>query len=152
MTPFRDALTYLAALAVPGVARNYDVDSVPDALNRAQLPALLVLPGETQDNRLFMQRGEGFRSPAFSGGAATATYAVTHLLLIAPVSSGSGVRSHLPILADLMDAYLAALKADVTFGGTLLEPARVQVEPGMFKRGGVAYHGCAFRHTWLLQV
>jgi hypothetical protein len=134
------------------VAHNYDVDAVPEALSRAQLPALLVRPGETQDNRLFVQRGEGFRSPAFSGGATTATYAVTHLLLIAPVSIGRGARVHLPILADLIDAYFAALKADVTLGGTLLEPAHVQVEPGTFKRGGVTYHGCAFRHTWLMQV
>ncbi len=152
MTPFRDALTNLAALAVPGVAHNYDVHTVPDSLSRAQLPALLVLPGETQDNRLFAQRGEGFRSPAFSGGGKIATYAVTHLLLVAPVSTGRGSRGHLPLLADLIDAYFAALKADVTLGGTLLEPARVQVEPGTFSRAGVTYHGCAFRHTWLVEV
>lgn len=152
MTPFRDALTYLSALVVTGVAHNYDVDAVPETLNRAQLPALLVLPGETQDNRLFVQRGEGFRSPAFSGGAKTATYAVTHLLLVAPVSIGRGARVHLPVLADLIDAYYAALKADVMLGGTLLEPARVEVEMGSFSRGGVTYHGCAFRHTWLIHV
>jgi hypothetical protein len=77
---------------------------------------------------------------------------VTHLLLVAPVSLGRGARSHLPTLIDLVDAYFTALGANVTLGGALLEAARVRVEPGIYRYGGADYHGCAFRHTWVIQV
>ncbi len=40
----RAALTRLASLTVAGVNHNFDVDTLPDSLNRVQLPALLVLP------------------------------------------------------------------------------------------------------------
>jgi len=152
MTPFRTALTNLSALSVTGVTHNYDVDAVPDALTRAQLPALLVLPGATQEKELFKDRGVGFDTVAFSSGPRTVTYPVTHLLLVAPTAAGRGTRSHLPKLIDLIDAYFAALAANVTLSGALLEPTRVKVEPGIFTHGSVAYHGCAFRHTWLMQV
>ncbi len=152
MATFRTALTNLAALTVSGVVKNYDVDAVPDDLARTQLPALLVLPGETQDDELFKQRGQGFQAIAFSSGAKTVTYAVTHLLLVAPVSAGRGMRSHLPTLVTLIDNYFAALAANVTLSNALLEPASVKVEPGVFVHGAIEYHGCAFRHTWLIQV
>ncbi|MBI5671124.1 MAG: hypothetical protein HZC41_24270 [Chloroflexi bacterium] len=152
MASFRTALSNLAALAVSGVAHNYDVDATPDTLSRAQLPALLVLPGETQDDTLFPARGECFRALAFSNGAKVVSYHVTHLLLVGPVSAGRGSRSALPHLADLIDAYFTALGANPTLSGALLEPARVNVEPGTFTHGGVVYHGCAFRHLWVVQV
>jgi hypothetical protein len=152
MTLFRTALTELASLSVAGVTHNYDVDAVPDELSRAQLPALLVLPVEIQADALFKQRGKGFEAVAFSNGARTVTYTVTHLLLVAPVSAGAGLRSHLPLLIDLIDDYFAALSSDVTLGGALLEPVQVRVEPGTFAHGDLLYHGCAFRHTWLMEV
>jgi hypothetical protein len=152
MATFRTALTNLAALAVTGVVRNYDIDAVPDEISRTQLPALLVLPGETQDDELFKERGQGFQAIAFSSGAKTVAYTVTHLLLVAPVSAGRGMRSHLPTLVTLIDNYFAALAANVTLSNALLEPAHVRVEPGVFTHGDISYHGCAFRHTWLLQV
>lgn len=150
MTPFRTALDRLAALAVAGVAHNYGVTAAPDALGRAQLPALLVLPGETRGGRLFGEHGDGFRALAFSGGPKTAAYLVTHLLLAAPAPPGDRLRARLPALAALMDAYMAALGADPTLGGALDEPARVTLEPGVFAHGGRRYHGCAFRHTWII--
>ncbi len=152
MPLFRSALTALAGLQVAGVAHNYDIDTVPDTLNRAQLPALLVLPIEPEDDALFQRQGEGFEAVAFGSGARTVTFLATHLLLVSPVSAGAGLRAHLPLLIDLMDAYFASLGADVTLGGALLEPARVRVEPGTFAHGEVLYHGCAFRHTWVMAV
>lgn len=152
MALFRNALTNLSNLAIPGAVHNYDVDSVPDEIQRAQLPALLVLPGETQDDALFRDRGGGFQVVAFAEGARTATFTVTHLLLTAPVSARAGSRSHLPELIDLIDEYFAALGDDLTLGGELLEPMRVTVEPGTFTHGDTLYHGCAFRHTWLMEV
>ena len=152
MTQLRTAITALASLSVTGVATHFDVDAVPDTLSRAQLPALLVLPVEVEEDALFIQRGSGFAAVAFSDGTRTVTYTITHLLLVAPVAAGAGLRAHLPLLIDLIDEYFATLSADATLGGLLLEPARVQVEPGTFTHDAVAYHGCAFRHTWLLAV
>ncbi|MEZ4667900.1 MAG: hypothetical protein R3E39_08300 [Anaerolineae bacterium] len=149
---FRAALSALASLSVPGVVHNYDIDAVPDDLNRPQLPALLTLPVLPAETRLSAEAGQGFRTVAFSAGPRTATYTVTHLLLLAPSAAANGQRSHLPDLVDLMDAYFAALSADVTLGNNLLEPAHVTVQPGSFTYGHAAYHGCAFRHTWLIQI
>lgn len=152
MTLFRTALTNLAGLSVTGVSNNFDLDAVPDDLSRAQLPALLALPVEIEDDALFKQRGVGFEAVAFSSGPRTVTYTATHLLLVAPVNAGVGLRTHLPLLIDLIDDYFAALGADVTLSGALLEPAQVRVEPGVFKHGDIAYHGCAFRHTWVMEI
>jgi hypothetical protein len=150
---FRDALTALSNLSVTGVGTNYDIDAVPDAINRGQLPVLLVLPVETNDERrLFHERGAGFETLAFSSGVKTVNYTVTHLLLVAAATSGSGLQSHLPDLIDLIDNYFTALAATVTLGGELLEPAQVRVEPGIFAYGGVDYVGCAFRHKWAIDV
>lgn len=152
---FRDALSALADMVVPGVSISYDVDATPDHLNRGGLPALLLLPLETpatETRRLFAERGDGFESVAFSDGIRTVNFTVTHLLVVAPVSSGRGLRDHLPALIDLIDAYFGALAARVTLEGHLEEPAQVQVEPGVFAYGGVDYYGCAFRHRWVVQI
>jgi hypothetical protein len=152
MTTFRSALTALAALSVAGVTRNYDLDAVPEALARPQLPALLVLPAAAQDEALGRPRSQGFQAVAFSGGPRTVQYGVTHLLLVAPVESGRGARSHLPRLIDLADAYFVALSADVTLGDRLALPAVVRVEPGIYRHGGISYHGIAFQHTWVIEL
>jgi hypothetical protein len=152
MATFHAALTALAGLNVSGVLHNYDISAVPDNLSRVQLPALLVLPGEASERRLFRERGEGFHTLAFSSGARTITCAVTHLLLVAPTTDGVGLRSHIPRLIDLVDAYFAALGANVTLGGALLEPPKATVEPGIFTHGDTSFHGCAFRHVWLLEI
>ena len=84
--------------------------------------------------------------------SATVTVTITHLLLVAPTEAGRGVRTHLPKVVDLMDTYCAALAADPLLNNTLLEPTHVQVEPGDFTYGHTTYRGCAFRHTWTIQV
>jgi hypothetical protein len=149
---FRNALTALAALNVAGVAHNYDVQAVPDALHRAQLPALLVLPIELPGDDTDHERSKGFQAMAFSTGAQTLTVQVTHLLLLAPTTQSKGLRAHLPALVDYVDTYFAALSDDVTLGGLLREPMQVRVEPGVFTINGVAHYGCAFRHTWVLTI
>jgi hypothetical protein len=149
---YRSVLTNLSALSVAGVVRNYDLDVVPDDLSRVQLPALLVLPLDLREDALYKERGKGFQTVAFSGGPRTATLPVTHLLLVAPTQAGRGLRSTLPSLITLIDAYFAALGADVTLGGALLQPAQVVVEAGIFPYGHANYYGCAFRHTWVMQV
>ncbi len=150
-TPFRTALTRLAALDVTGVTQ-YGIDEIPETVARGLLPVLLVLPSDPQNDRLFKDYGDGFRSIAFSGGPRTASVAVTHLLLQAPVMARTGARAHFPALIDRVDAYMAALSADVLLSDALVEPLRVSVEIGTYDYGGVTYHGCAFRHTWLLEI
>ncbi len=152
MATFRTALAQLSALSVSGVRNNYDLDELPLSLHCAQMPALLVMPLESQADRRFRERRDSLQTAAFSGGTKTVYYTVTHLLLVAPSEAGLGLRSHLPRLVDLIDGYTAALSADVTLGDQLLAPARVGVEPGVFPYGERDFYGCAFRHTWLLEV
>ncbi|TVR20312.1 MAG: hypothetical protein EA396_10815 [Anaerolineaceae bacterium] len=151
---FRLALSELAELAVAGVT-NYDVDALPSALRRGQLPALLVLPldmdGIRAERRMFGER-DGFESASFGDGAGTVIYNVTHLLLTAPLGGAVGRRDTVPYLVDLIDSYFAALANVVTLDGLLLEPAQVRVEPGTYVYGGAEFIGCAFRHRWLLPV
>jgi hypothetical protein len=152
---FRDALTELASLSVTGVTTNYDVDALPVKLNRGQLPVLLVLPIEnesTAQRRLFSERGDGFEAIGFASGVRTVTYTVTHLLLVAPVTSERGLRDHLPGLVDLIDNYFTTLATTITLGGRLLEPTQVKVEPGVFAYDETRYYGCAFRHEWVVQL
>lgn len=154
MHNFRSALTALANLNITGVNVNYDIDAVPSEISRGQLPALLVLPIRTDDESrsLFGERGQGFEAIAFNDGAKTVTYSVTHLLLVAPESAGSGIKSHLPTLITLVDNYIASISADVTLGGALIQPTQVRVETGMYEYGERVYVGCAFRHTWRMEV
>lgn len=151
---FSAALTQLAQLTVAGVAHNYGITSVPDVPQRAQLPALLVLPllPEMHDSRLYRETAKGFEVLAFSSGLKSVTYLVTHLLLIAPTGQSKGLRAHVPQMVSVCDAYFTALSANPLLSATLLQPARVRVEPGLFTFGGQDYYGCAFRHTWLIQA
>jgi hypothetical protein len=150
---YQSALNKLAALSIGGVQHNYAINALPALLSRAQLPALLVLPIDTLEQNPFRRAGgEGFQTVAFNNGARTVTYSVTHLLLVAPAEQAGGLRSLLPTLVSLVDAYFAALGANITLDGDLLEPPHVRVEPGLFEYGGLRCAGVAFRHTWLLEV
>ena len=150
MAQFRKALSQLTQLSVAGIRNNYDIDQLPEALHSPQLPALLALPIELERERIFQQREDSLQLAAFSGAAKSVSYRLTHLLLVAPVDAGLGLRTHLPLLIDLVDSYSAALAADITLGDRLQLPARVSIEPGVFSYGGGEYFGCAFRHIWLL--
>lgn len=152
MATFRAALTQLSILNIEGVRNNYDLAELPNSLHSAQLPALLVLPIELERERLFRRREDSLQTAAFSGGAQTIYHSATHLLLVTPEDAGLGLRSCLPRLIGLIDSYTAAVSADVTLGDTLLTPARVSVEPGIYRYGERDFYGCAFRHSWLLEA
>lgn len=150
---YQNALAHLASWTVAGIAHHYGVGALPNRLARAQLPALLVLPLELEDDkRLFRERGEGFVVSAFSNGMKRATLHPTHLLLLAPQESGAGLRAHLPALVNAIDAYLAMLASDPLLGGTLALPASVRVETGIYRLDEMPFVGCAFRHEWVLRV
>lgn len=151
MTPFRTALDQLAALVVPGITTHFGIDTLPETVARAQLPALVTLPLETDTLRLTADPAGGvFEALAFANTPREITLRINHLLLVAPAAGGSGLRTHLPRLIDLLDAYFEALGANVTLNDTLAAPARVQVQPGLLPFGGVLYVGCALRHQWTL--
>ena len=149
---FQTALSNLASLSVTGIVRHFGIDTVPDSLHRAQLPALLVMPIETQDDSLFSESGRAFEGVAFGDGTKTVQYVTTHLLIIAPTQKGKGLRDNLPKLITVIDNYFTALGADVTLNGALEHPAEVRVEPGIYKVGNTDYIGCAFRHRWIITV
>lgn len=152
MATFRAALMQLSNLTVSGIRKNYDLDELPERLETAQLPALLVMPIELDRRLLFQRREDGLQTAAFSGAAKTISYRVTHQLLHAPLGTGLGLRSHLPRMVELIDNYIATISADVTLGDSLLSPVRLNVEPGIFPFAGGEFYGCAFRHSWLLEA
>jgi hypothetical protein len=138
------ALANLAAVAVSGVT-SYALDETPDGLTRAQLPALIILP-ELGGN------WPGLEPNTFSAGDGRLAVQVAHVLLLAPVTEGLGLRSALPALADAIDAYAEAMAADPTLDGALPVALRFQVQAGVVRFGGVDYHGATFLHTWTLWV
>lgn len=152
MATFRTALTNLSNLSITDVQNNYDIHVLPDHLSPPQLPALLVMPIDAHDDRLFHEEGQGLQTVAFSGAGKTVNYTVTHLLIVAPTHRGIGIRSHLPQLVTLIDNYMSALAADVTLDDALIEPTQVTVEPGIFPIGNGEFYGCAFRHSWVLEL
>lgn len=149
---FRTALTNLSNLSVTGVQNNYDIDALPEHLSTPQLPALLVMPIDTQDESLFKEKGQGLQTIAFSGAGQTVNYTVTHLLILAPTTTKLGIRSHLPDLVTLIDNYMSALSTDVTLNEALIQPTQVTVETGIFEIGKREFYGCAFRHKWLVGI
>ncbi len=156
MGNFSDALAALADLTVDGVAMSFAAADVPSEVDSALLPALLVMPTERDKNqfggRLFSGRGDGLAMVTLGETGAVYTAEITHLLLVSPEGRGTTPRAGLATLADLTDAYFAALRADVRLGGALKYPPRVQVEIGMTTYGAGRYLAAAFRHIWTLGI
>lgn len=149
---FKTALTQLGLLNVDGISHHYGITSLPESLSRAQLPALLVMPLEKRENEFYRESGLAFEGIAFGNGTKTARFVVTHLLLVAPIGQGEGMRDHLGLLADCIDAYLEALAADITLADSLEEAAEVHIETGIYPYGKGQYYGCAFRHRWRIAI
>ena len=149
MPVLADALTQLATLSVAGVTTHFSPETLPKALARAHLPALLIVPGELS-RPLFARGSEGFRAEAFPDGLRTVMLPVTHMLAVAPVDAGAGPRTHWPAIIALVDAYFAALAANPTLGGTLREPSQVSADAGIIDYGAGRYWGVTLRHRWVL--
>lgn len=139
-----DALAYLATVDVTGVT-SYALGDTPNALARAQLPALVIQPEWSGES-------PGIEPSIFKAGRGSLTVQVAHVLLVAPVAGGLGQRGVLPTLIDLIDAYAAAMTADPTLGGTLPTALRFSVRAGVVPYAGVDYHGATFLHTWTLYL
>jgi hypothetical protein len=138
------ALDNLAAVAVSGVT-SYAPDETPDALARSQLPALVILPELAPE-------APGLEPNSFSAGDGRLTVEIAHVLLLAPVTAGLGLRGSLPALAAAIDAYAEALAADPTLNGALPVALRFRVRAGVVRYAGLDYHGAVFTHTWTLHV
>ncbi|WP_162909446.1 hypothetical protein [Aggregatilinea lenta] len=138
------ALENLGALDVPGVTV-YPLDETPNALTRAQLPALVILPELAGE-------GSGLEPNQFSAGDGRLDVRIAHVLLAEPVAAGYGLRGGLPALVGLIDATMAALAADPILGGALAVALRCAVRAGVVRYAGVDYHAATFLHTWTLDV
>jgi len=147
--PYTAALTALAALTVSGVTAHYASRALPDRLPAAVLPALLVLPGDPFRGRSWLGTADGFQ-PLTLAGHGTITAPAVHALALVPVAQPFSQQRQAARLADLIDAYWAALTADPLLGGVLTVPPRVAIQPGPFTYGGVDYLGCLFRYTFTL--
>lgn len=147
----RTALDQLAALTLPGVT-SFDIDSTPQQIERAHLPALLILPLRTDQRQRLGERDGALQTITFGAGERHVLMPITHLLLIAPQLAGSGNREHLPVLVDWVDDYLAAIAADLTLGGELLQAPQIEIEMGVFTIAQTRYIGCAFHYRLPLMI
>jgi hypothetical protein len=145
----RTALTNLAALSVSGVAHNYDVDSVPEKVARAQLPCLILLPVVDEGRT---KRFGDFKLATPNAAKGLVVYVVAHVLLYAPVGAGRGARSNLPGLVDLVDNYATAIRANPNLSGALFKPTSYVVSMEGVTWAGIRYFGARFWHTFVVQV
>ncbi|MFQ3660002.1 MAG: hypothetical protein SNJ54_13720 [Anaerolineae bacterium] len=145
----QDALAALAALPISGV-NTYGVGALPQTIQRAALPALLVVPFDLPD--LPTLPSDGLTAATFTQGSTHAQISVTHLLLLTTTEAAQPMRATLPALLAHVDAVLAAYAADPLLGDTLAEPLRVRVALGVYAWGGSSCCGCAFQHQWLLRL
>ncbi|NLF75409.1 MAG: hypothetical protein GX573_06905 [Chloroflexi bacterium] len=144
MGPFLTALTRLAAVPVSGVT-SYPLDSMPDALTPAQLPALVIVPE-------LGGASPGLEPSIFAAGEGMLVARVAHLLIVAPVAGGLGARGAFPALAAAIDDYLAAMASDPLLDGALRAALHVDLRAGVVRYAGVEFHGATFTHTWRLRV
>ncbi|MFZ4828959.1 MAG: hypothetical protein ACOYLB_16540 [Phototrophicaceae bacterium] len=143
----QSALNALATLDYPNL-NHYREDALPNVLSRSDLPCLLVLPFGYHHSAT----ANALETVAFTGGAHLVRFRLTHLLLIAPLMSGVGVRSHLPTLIQHIDAYLTTVSAHLTLDGALASPLQFSIQPNTYDYGGIRYVGCAFQHEWRVRV
>jgi len=135
---FRTALTALATLSVPGVVHNFDVDSTPERLTRASLPALIVLPFlDALEHRRFSE----FNMATPTGSIGLAHYYCTHMLLYAPLGGKKAARSLLPGLTDLLDNYATVMRLNSKLGGALFMPIDYLVIPAPITWASGLYFG-----------
>lgn len=149
----REALDRLSILPVANVPHRYGIQTNPDLIPRLLLPALLVLPIPPQSyynnkQKRWQEAGQAFEEVAFLNENQRFTFSVTHLYLMAIAQDGLGRRQHTAPLMDGIDAYLEAWRMDMTLGDRLARPARIHIEPDIFRFHQTDYLGCAFRHQW----
>lgn len=143
MTPVETVIQQLTALTVSGITY-HAAGNLPERIDRAQLPALLLMASADTAEA-------GFQASAFGDGTHTVTLHLTHLMLVAPAHATRG-DALLTTVAPYIDRYLAALRQDVMLGDTVALPLQVSVKPGVIPYGGTDYRGCRFHYTLVLEV
>jgi len=142
-------LDALAAVPVTGIAHSYGIASVPERIDRAALPILLVLP--ILDGSGLRRRDE-FEIATPTGAIGLASFYITHMLLYAPVGMYRNAASAFPGLVDLMDAYTLAIRANARLGGLLYAPIDFYTIPGAVTWAGVPYLGVRFVLRLVLEI
>ena len=116
-----------------GITTSFDLDDTPEKLNRAELPALIHLPGG----------GENVRQ-SFDNNFWTFVHTVRVVLFYKPESTGR-LEENLPGIVDIIDAYVTSFRAYNTLGGEVTDAVVESYgAPGVFEFGGIAYHGVEF--------
>ena len=113
------------------------LDATPDRLERAHLPARIILPQRAPD--------APFAFVAF-GSMATVAWTILDLLCIKPVGQGTGVLDVSTALIGYTGAYLEQMRrfrdAGIPGGTAWLE--QVRIDPGIYEypqQSGAWYHG-----------
>ena len=148
-TRLHQVLDSLAALTVTGVTHSYAINQIPERIDRAALPILVLLP--ILDGGGLRKRDE-FEIETPTGAMGLASFYITHMLLYAPVGMYRNAASALPGLVDLMDNYTLAIRANSRLGGLLYTPIDFYTIPGAVTWAGVPYLGVHFVLRLVLEI
>lgn len=139
----RQTITSLAIFGagVPGIARSFDLNEMPQKLNRQQLPCLICIPQGNPD--------AGYKPLAFMGGSPTLSFEITQRCFIAETAN-LNMATALPKVVMLLDAYVDAAKLtrfiSVEQDGSSTVPLVFSVELGFGEWDEVGYHVIDFKH------
>jgi len=142
-------ISYLATwgAGVAQVKNSYDLTTIPDKIGRVMLPCLIPVPEVGGE--------QGFKTCSFIGNSPEVDITINHLLLNGEASD-PGVKKDLPPLMAMLDAYLAAAKANPTLvAGS--NPAfnvimQFSIEVGLTAYAEIEYHSISFEHKYKLYI
>lgn len=151
---FLAALNVLCAFTITGVDVR-ELDELPAAINVVDMPILVmsVFDGiyKESSSPFGGENSKGFQAVAFSAGPKTVTHTAYHHLFVMEIGSAT-LLDIMPDTVALIDLYIAELAADVSLGGTLVEPVSVTVIPEIFSLNKRRYYGVTFRLTLVIQL
>jgi len=137
------AITQLRTLTFTGLLSNLGaVDAVLDVVD---LPALVIEDAS-------QPFAESLMSAVVGWDAGEVVVFVDHLLLISGWSTGL-ISERWASRNLYFDRYLAALSANLTLGGSLVQPlSLVVMARGRVMLRNRAYNGIQFRHQWRIRI
>lgn len=130
---------------VSGTIHSYDLDTIPEKLTRATIPALIMVPEVGSE--------QGYRPLSFMGNSPEVVMSVSHLLLY-DFAENRDTRRVLPNLLSQVDNYVTAAKTQ-KFLDTQASPANqvavnFTIDIGITNYAGIDFHSATFKHTYTI--
>lgn len=149
----RGAVDFLATLVITGVVNNYDLDQLPNALAKGQLPALV-------PHLLDTRGGQGTQAGqilVYDGSKYMATYYVEHYCYWMPEQSGA-LKDFMDDAYAFVDSYMAKMALNFKLNGQIDEPLAIMtVDIGLYAypepdADDTRFWAVRLLHRWRVQV